>query len=125
MALVFFFAWESPEHFQLLRLDLEGETNGLASSTSGIIAPVLDLAPFQKLKLRGGFFIAEAQLTAQPLLDPLERAATAQTIIRGNRFHIFLRADLDEREISVSLYHEVAGSRDCRHGSAADIRDRI
>jgi hypothetical protein len=68
---------------------------------------VLDLAPFQNLQLRGGFVIAEAQLTAQPLLDPLERAATAQTIIRGNRFHIFLRADLDERELSVSLYHEV------------------
>ena len=46
-------------------------------------------------------------MTAQPLLDPLERAATALTIIRGTRFHIFLRADLDERELSISLYHEV------------------
>jgi hypothetical protein len=68
---------------------------------------MLDLVPFQNLQLRGGFVIVEAQLTAQPLLDPLERAATAQTIIRGNRFHILLRADLDERELSVSLYHEV------------------
>jgi hypothetical protein len=68
---------------------------------------MLDLVPFQNLGLRGGFVIAEVQLTAKPLLDPLERAATAQTIIRGNRFHIFLRADMDEQEISVSLYHEV------------------
>jgi len=68
---------------------------------------VLDLTPFQDLKLRGGFTIAEAHLTARPLLDPLERAALEQTIIRGNRFHIYLRADLDERALSISLYHEV------------------
>ena len=37
----------------------------------------------------------------------MERAAVAQTIIRGQRFHIYLRADLDERELSISLYHEV------------------
>jgi hypothetical protein len=68
---------------------------------------VLDLAPFQNLRLHGRFIIAEVRLTAQPLLDPLERAATAETTIRGNRFYILLRADLDERELSVSLYHEV------------------
>jgi hypothetical protein len=68
---------------------------------------VLDLAPFQNLRLRGGFTLAEVRLTAQPLLDPLDRAATAQTIIRANRFHILLRADLNEHELSVSLYHEV------------------
>jgi hypothetical protein len=28
-------------------------------------------------------------------------------VIHGTRFHIFLRADLDEREMSISLYHEV------------------
>ena len=68
---------------------------------------VLDLAPLQNLGLRGGFTIVEVRLTAEPLLDPLGRVATAQTIIRGKRFHVLLRADLDEREISVSLYHEV------------------
>ena len=68
---------------------------------------MLDLAPFQNLRLRGGFTLAEVRLTTQPLLDPLDRAATAETIIRGNHFHILLRADLDERELSVSLYHEV------------------
>jgi hypothetical protein len=68
---------------------------------------VLDLAPFQNLRLRGGFTIIEVRLTAQPLLDPLGRVATAETIIRGNHFYILLRADLDESELSVSLYHEV------------------
>ena len=68
---------------------------------------MFNLAPFQNLQLRGGFALLETRLTAQPLLDPLERAATAHTIIRGNRFHILLRADLDERELSISLYHEV------------------
>ena len=57
--------------------------------------------------MRGGFRIAEVRLTAQPLLGPVERAATAQTVVRGNRFHIFLRADLGERELSLCLYHEV------------------
>src|SRR5882724_8108647 len=68
---------------------------------------MLDLLPFQNVRLRGGFTLAEVRLTAEPLLDPLERAATAQTIIRGSRFYVFLRADLDERELSISLYHEV------------------
>jgi len=64
---------------------------------------VLDLRPFQNVRLRGGFTLAEVVLTVRALLDPLERAATAQTIIRGSRFYVFLRADLDEREISISL----------------------
>jgi hypothetical protein len=69
--------------------------------------PVLDLVPFQNLGLRGGFTMVEVRLTAEPLLDPLDRVATAQTIIRGKRFHVLLHADLDERALSVSLYHEV------------------
>jgi hypothetical protein len=68
---------------------------------------VLDLARFRNLRLRGGFTLVEVRLTAEPLLDPLERAATAQTIIRGKGFHISLRSDLGEHETSVSLYHEV------------------
>lgn len=68
---------------------------------------MLDLRPFQNLQLRGGFVIAEVRLTAEVLLDPLERAAVALTIVRGHRFNIFLSADMDERELSISLYHEV------------------
>jgi len=58
-------------------------------------------------KSRGGFLLIEARLTARPLLDPIERAATAETLIRGRKFFVSLRADLDERELSISLYHEV------------------
>jgi hypothetical protein len=61
---------------------------------SGNIPSVLDLAPFQNLTLRGGFVLVETQLTAQPLLDPIERAADALTVIRGTRFHIYLRAEM-------------------------------
>lgn len=46
-------------------------------------------------------------LTAKPLLDPIERAASALTLIRAKKFHILLRADLDEAELSISLYHEI------------------
>ena len=66
-----------------------------------------DLAAFQNLVLRGGFVLAEVRLTSQFLLDPLGRPATAQTIIRDKRLHIFLRTNLDERDLSISLYHEV------------------
>jgi hypothetical protein len=68
---------------------------------------MLDLADLKNLRLRGGFVLVEVKLTAEALLDPLERPATAQTIIRGNSFHIRLRAGLNERDLSVSLYHEV------------------
>jgi hypothetical protein len=67
----------------------------------------MDLSPFRNLELRGGFVLSNIHLSAQPLLDPIERSAIAETVIRGNRFEISLRADLDEREISISLYHEV------------------
>ncbi len=68
---------------------------------------MLHLAQFRNLHLRGGFTLAEVRFTAGPLLDPLERPATAETIIRGKSFHISLRSDLSERELSISLYHEV------------------
>ena len=68
---------------------------------------MLDLAAMQNLPLRGGFLIVETRLTSQFLLDPLGRPATAQTVIRGSRFHISLRNDLTEDELSISLYHEI------------------
>jgi len=68
---------------------------------------VLDLAAMQNLLLRGGFYIAEVHLTDHFPLDPLGRPAAAQTVIRGSRFHILLRKDLGEVELSISLYHEI------------------
>lgn len=69
-------------------------------------ALVLNLAAFRDIPLRGGFSMVEVRLTAQSLLDPLGRPAAAQTLIRGNQFHIVLREGMDEEELSVSLYHE-------------------
>ena len=68
---------------------------------------MLELGQFQNLQLRGGFLLREVRLTATPLLDPIERSATAQTTITGSSFRILLRADWDEQELSISLYHEI------------------
>ena len=68
---------------------------------------MVDLATMQNLALRGGFLIAEIRRTSQFLLDPLGRPATAQTVIRGSRFHISLRDDLKGEELSISIYHEI------------------
>lgn len=68
---------------------------------------VLDLKAFNNVPLRGGFLIVEVRITAQSLLDPLGRPATAQTLIRGNKFQILLREGLDKKEVSISLYHEI------------------
>ena len=81
---------------------------------------MLDLTPFQNLPLRGGFLLVETHLTAKPLLDPINRAAVAQTRITGNRFWILLRADLDETELSISLYHEVLEAATVAHLSPPD-----
>jgi hypothetical protein len=78
---------------------------------------VLDLSPFQGLRLQGGFELVETHLTAKPLLDPIARAAVAQTRITGSKFHILLRADLDERELSISLYHEILEAATVAHQS--------
>jgi len=63
---------------------------------------VLDLTPFQNLRLEGGFVLVEARLTSVPLLDPVGRTATAETVIRGRNLFVSLRADLDERELSIA-----------------------
>jgi len=71
------------------------------------IATVLDLAAFENLRLCGGFLLMEARRTHQFLLDPIGRPAAAQTIIRGRCLYIRLRDDMDDKELSISLYHEV------------------
>ncbi|MGH7972478.1 MAG: hypothetical protein ACREIC_27510 [Limisphaerales bacterium] len=68
---------------------------------------VLDLTAFNNVPLLGGFSIAEVRLTSQCLFDPLGRPAAAQTLIRGNQFHIVLRERMAQEELSISLYHEV------------------
>ena len=68
---------------------------------------VLDLAAFENLSLCGGFLLVEVRRTEQFLLDPIGRPAAAQTLIRGKRLRILLRDDMDDEELSISLYHEV------------------
>lgn len=41
------------------------------------------------------------------MLDSLAREAVAHTSIVGRKFHILIRADLSQRELSMSLYHEI------------------
>jgi hypothetical protein len=68
---------------------------------------MIDPAPFRNLRLPGGFVITEVEFTREPMLDALEREAVAQTRITGREFRLLLRAGLSQRELSVSLYHEV------------------
>jgi hypothetical protein len=41
------------------------------------------------------------------LTDALGREAVAQTVISGKEFHMTIRHGLDDRELSITLYHEV------------------
>jgi len=68
---------------------------------------MIDAASFKKLRLRGGFVIADVQLTSVSMRDALEREAVAQTRILGREFHVTILAGLSERELSISLYHEI------------------
>ena len=68
---------------------------------------MIDVAQFRNKELRGGFIIAELSFVNEALRDPLGREAAAQTRITGNEFRLCLRANLDGRELSVTLYHEV------------------
>lgn len=66
-----------------------------------------DLARLVGLKLRGGFRIADIQLSEEALTDAIGREAVAQTTISGRDLRLVIRAGLDAKELSVTLYHEV------------------
>ncbi|PYJ86214.1 MAG: hypothetical protein DME22_06120 [Verrucomicrobia bacterium] len=68
---------------------------------------MIDAASFRNVRLRGGYVIAEIEFTREPLVDALGREAAAQTRIVGNEFRLMIRADLDEQELSITLYHEI------------------
>lgn len=68
---------------------------------------MIDLIAFHGVRLPGGFVISAIHLTQEPLEDALGRSAVAQTIVRGKEFHITFGYGLDDRELSISLYHEV------------------
>jgi hypothetical protein len=68
---------------------------------------MIDAAIFKNTRLRGGFLIVSIEFTDEPMLDALGREATAKTGIIGMSFDLLIRAGLDERELSVTLYHEI------------------
>jgi len=68
---------------------------------------MIDPATFEDVRLAGGFVIAEIEFTEERMLDALEREAVAQTRIVGQDFRLLIRAGLSQRELSVSLYHEI------------------
>ena len=68
---------------------------------------MVDPASFKNVRLLGGFVIADIQFTDAPMVDALEREAVAQTRITGREFRLLIRAGLSERELSISLYHEI------------------
>jgi len=68
---------------------------------------MIDPRSFRNVRLPGGFVIADIGLTAEPMVDALGREAVAQTRIVGRDFHLLIRAGLSQRELSLSLYHEI------------------
>ena len=68
---------------------------------------MIDPALFKNVRLRGGFVIADLQFTDTPMLDALGREAVAQTRIVGRTFQLLIRGGFSDREMSISLYHEI------------------
>jgi hypothetical protein len=63
--------------------------------------------PFIKLRLPGGFVIADLAFSHEPMVDALGREAIAQTRIVGREFRLLIRGGLSEAEMSITLYHEI------------------
>jgi hypothetical protein len=68
---------------------------------------MMDPASFKSVRLRGGFIIAGVEFTNMPIRDALEREAVAQTRVAGDQLHVLIQAGLSDRELSISLYHEI------------------
>ncbi len=68
---------------------------------------MIGLDQFRGLRLRGGFTVASIELASAPLKDPLGRPALARSRVNGRHLHILIRPELDEKELSVTLYHEI------------------
>ena len=68
---------------------------------------MIDPSMLKNLRLRGGFEIASIEFTHAPMVDALEREAVATTRIVGRQFDLVIQAGLSERELSITLYHEI------------------
>jgi hypothetical protein len=68
---------------------------------------VIDLSAFQNLRLRGDFKIIRLELSDEPIADAIGREAVARTRVVGLDFDLLIGAGLSQRELSVTLYHEI------------------
>jgi len=73
----------------------------------GWLKVVININSFLNQRLAGAFSIAEIALTDDPLADALGREAVAQTRILGRELRLVIRSGLPERELSITLYHEI------------------
>ena len=67
----------------------------------------MDLSVFQNAQLAGGFTLSRIETSREPFADAIGRPALPKTSIIGRRFEIIVSDGLDDRELSVTLYHEV------------------
>ena len=68
---------------------------------------MIDPSSFENVVLRGGFTIVRVEFTGEPLVDAIGREAIAQTQIVGRKLHLLIRSGLSDKELSVTLYHEI------------------
>ncbi|MEN3371148.1 MAG: hypothetical protein V7609_3291 [Verrucomicrobiota bacterium] len=57
--------------------------------------------------LRGGFAIVRLEAADALLADALGREAIARTYIIGSQFFVTIRSGLSDKELSVTIYHEI------------------
>jgi len=68
---------------------------------------MVDPGRFSNLALPNGIRLTRVVETDVAMIDPMGRTALAKTAITGREMIILLVAGLDEREKSISLYHEI------------------
>lgn len=68
---------------------------------------MIDIKSLRNQRLWGGFVLVDIEFTPEPFVDALGRDAIAQTRIIGREFRILIRSGLAERELSLTLCHEV------------------
>src|ERR1700678_610890 len=67
---------------------------------------MIDLAQFRDLRIHGGLNITQIEF-ADSLVDAFGRQVLAKTRITGRELYLEVTSGLSERELSVTIYHEV------------------
>ena len=68
---------------------------------------MIDAVTFKNIRPRGGLVIVGVEFADEPTVDALGREAIAKAGIVGMKINLLIRAGLDERKLSVTLYHEI------------------